>query len=169
MIEVPIGRRAKYGIVSVDPDKLPEHVRDHVWVYGIRQILNDAVSDKDGLSDGDVLKKAQAKYDQLIAGELRKRGESTEPLDPVEAEAWRMAKTIIEKAFRKGGYWPKNGTDKFQAAVDARRLHMRQDPMDAADYIEAWLAAHPDVTKEAKRRVEAAKKAEEDALEGAGL
>lgn len=153
MISVPIGRKGKYGIIEVDRDALPEHVSEHVWVYGIRQILNDAVSDKEGMSDGDVFAKAQAKLDQLMAGELRKRGDSAEPLDPVEAEAYRMAKATIEKALRKGGYWPKNGQDKFQKAVDARRLHMRQEPMDEADFIAQWLERNPGVMKEAERRV----------------
>lgn len=171
MVDIPIGRKGKYGVVTVEREKLPEHIHDHIWLYGIRQILNDAVSDKTDLSDGDVFAKAQAKLDQLYEGIIRTRGIGKEPLDPVEAEAYKMAKEALEKAFRKVGLWPKNGTDKFQRAVDARRLAQHLPEMDEADFIAEWLDKNPDVRKAAERVVKAraVKIDDDDVLGSAGL
>lgn len=173
-IIVPIGRAGKYGTVIVDGGHLNEQVHDYIWLYGIRQVLNDACSDKkDGagnpLTDAEVLALAQAKYDRLVLGELRKRGESAEPLDPVEREAYRLAKDAIIKAFKEKGLWPTKGEDKFQQAVDVRMVNLRMDPMDAGDYIEKWLDANPSVRKRAARIVKERQADGDVTLDAAGI
>jgi hypothetical protein len=47
-ITIPLGRvtdgTAKYGTLNVDTSRFAQHVHDHVYVYGLRQILNDAMT-----------------------------------------------------------------------------------------------------------------------------
>lgn len=172
-IDVPIGRGAKYGHIHCIA-KFPQSVHDYIYLYGLRQVLNDACSDKkDGdknpLPNAEVLALAQAKYDRLVAGELRKRGEASEPLDPVEREAYRLAKDAIIKAFKSKGLWPTKGEDKFQQAVDARMVNLRMEAMDAGDYIEKWLDANPKVRKSAERIVKERQSADDATLDAAGI
>ena len=151
---IAIGRDALYGYVDIDASTLPAHVNEYIYEYGIRQILNDAVSDKNDkygnrLTAKEILAKAQAKYDQLVRGELRARN-AAEPADPVMAEAFKLAKKRLEEAFRAKGLWPAKGDDKFQRAVDARLKSLKKPEMDAAEYITKWLEANPAVVESAK-------------------
>lgn len=158
IINVPLGRGGKFGSMSVDLGKFAPTIHDHVYAYGLRQILNDAMADKtdeDGLPlpPDQIVAKAQKRLDSLYAGELRVRGASAEPLDPVEREAYRMARDAIEKQFRALGLWPAKGTGKFQVAVDARRIATNAEPMAEGDYVAAWLERNPKVMAAAKRIV----------------
>src|SRR5437868_3674708 len=90
--DVPLGRNGKFGSMTVEVERFNAAVHDHVYMYGLRQILNDAMADKtddDGnaLSDEAIVAKAQKRLDTLYSGELRTRRESAEPADPVEREA----------------------------------------------------------------------------------
>lgn len=165
-MKVAIGRDGLYGTIDVTDAVFPPHVTEHIWAYGLRQILNDAVSDKndkDGnrLTDKAILAKAQAKYAQLLRGELRARN-AAEPADPVMAEAFKLAKKRLEEAFRAKGLWPAKGDDKFQRAVDTRLKSLKKSEMDAADYIAKWLEANPAVVESAKVIVAARGEADVD-------
>lgn len=156
---IPLGRGGKYGSIAVDGDRFNDVVRQHIWDYGIRQILNDAMADKtddDGnpLPADQIVAKAEKRLNALYAGELRVRnGSAAEPVDPVEREAFRMARDKIMAQFKSLGIWPAKGPDKFQQAVDARRIATHSEPMLAADYIAAWLDRNPKVLAAAKRIV----------------
>jgi hypothetical protein len=169
-VNVPLGRNGKYGQMLVRIESFAEHIHEHVYSYGLRQILNDAMADKtddDGapLPTDQIVAKAQKRLDALYAGELRVRNGSTaEPIDPVEREAFRMAREKITEQFKNLGIWPKKGTDKFQAAVDARRIATHSEPMLAADYIAAWLERNPKVNAAAKRIVAERAKADESEM-----
>lgn len=170
---VPIGRNGLYGNITADRSKYPEHVLAFIFDYGERQILNDAVSgkeDKEGvrLTNKDIWAKAQAKYDQLVAGDLRKRRESGEPADPVTAEAFKLAKVKIEKALKKHGVWPTKGEDKLQRAIDARMKQLKKEAMSVEEYITTWLEVDVALVDAAKKIV-AEKAALGDVGEVAGL
>jgi hypothetical protein len=156
--DVPLGRGGKYGSMNVELGKFSESVNDYIYSYGLRQILNDAMADKtddDGapLSDEAIVAKAQKRLDTLYSGELRTHRASSEPVDPVEREAYRMAREKIELQFKDLGVWPAKGRDKFQTAVDARRVATGNDPMTANEYIAAWLDRNAKVREAAKRIV----------------
>lgn len=158
MTIVNIGRNGLYGSVDIDQAQFPLHVQSFIYDYGLRQILNDTVSDKtdkDGnpLTAEQIMAKVNAKIEQLKAGELRMRGPAAEPVDPVEREAFRMAKEAITKQFKELKIWPTKGEDKFQQAVDKRCAAVRIDRLEANDYIEKWLAANPKVRKAAEKIV----------------
>lgn len=169
-VTVPLGRGGKYGSIAVDQSRLNETVSQHIWDYGLRQILNDAMADKtddDGapLPTDQIVAKVEKRLAALYAGELRVRnGSAAEPLDPVEREAFRMAREKITEQFKSLGIWPKKGTDKFQQAVDARRIATHSEPMAAADYIAAWLERNPKVNAAAKRIVAERAKADESEM-----
>lgn len=157
-LQIPLGRNARFGQMDVDNTKFSNIVNDHIYLYGLRQILNDAMADKtddDGnaLSDEAIVAKAQKRLDTLYSGELRTHRASSEPADPVEREAFRLAREKIELQFKDLGCWPSKGKDKFQTAVDARRVATANDPMTANEYIEAWLERNPKVRAAAKRIV----------------
>jgi hypothetical protein len=151
---VPIGRNGVYGTITCG-DVFPEHVEVFIREYGLRQILNDAVSqkeDKDGvrLTNAEIFAKAKAKYEQLVAGELRAKRESTEPTDPVEAEAYRIAKSEATTYLKSKGAWPKKGEDKFQVAVSARMKALKKDDMTEVDYLAVWIVQNPTIMDRAK-------------------
>lgn len=157
-VDMPLGRGAKYGTIHVEPGRFSTIVNNHVYLYGLRQILNDAMADKtddDGnaLSDEAIVAKAQRRLNTLYSGELRVPSMSSEPVDPVEREAFRIAREKIELQFKDLDCWPAKGKDKFQTAVDARRVATGNDPMTANEYIAAWLDKNPKVRAAAKRIV----------------
>lgn len=166
-ITVPLGRAAKYGQLAVECDRLPAHVLVYAFEYGVRQVLNDAMAEKkdeDGneLPVDQIVAKAQKRLDNMYAGELRSRRESAEPADPVEAEAWKMAKVEMTALYKKQPQWaqvPKGTKDRFGAVVQLRRAMRHLPEMDVdeavADAIEKFLALpHKDyIRKNAKKIV----------------
>jgi hypothetical protein len=67
-IVVPLGRNGKYGTLTCDCTKFNETVQKHVWEYGLRQCLNDAIASKED-DDGVKLTNEQlvAKADETPA------------------------------------------------------------------------------------------------------
>jgi len=168
-VTVPLGRGGKYGSMAVDVDRFNDTVEQHVYMYGLRQILNDAMADKtddDGntLPTDQIVAKVQKRLDALYAGELRVRnGSAAEPVDPVEREAYRIAREKIEEQMKSIGHWPKKGTDKFGRAVMARIVERKLDHT-VESYIDTWLVANPKVMTAAKRIVAERDKADETAM-----
>lgn len=151
-LNVPLGRGGKYGQLPVDTTRFNATIHNYVYTYGLRQILNDAMADKtddDGkpLPDDQIVAKAQKRLDNMYAGELRAQREASEPVDPVEAECWKMAKAAMTDAYKAIGAWdvPKGTKDRF-AFVIARRREERGlpelEPSAAVkDAVEKFLAA----------------------------
>lgn len=169
---IPLGRAGKYGHLPVDTDRFTDAVREHVFLYGLRQALNDAMADKtdeDGqpLPIDQIAAKAQKRLDTFYAGEIRTRGESPEPIDPVEAEAWKMAKENMIAAYKTIGAWdvPKGTKDRFAFVIARRRAERKLpelEPADAVrDAIEKFLAApaNAHIRKAATRIVQEREKA----------
>lgn len=156
---IPLGRAAKYGYIDVDTTRFTETVHQHVYMYGLRQILNDAIADKTN-DDGEALatealyNKADRRLATLYSGELRVRRESAEPSDPVERIAARMAWERITETVRKFPEYAKTkGKDRIMATLAVRaKARGKADP-DRDTLIAQTLAAHPEITREAQRRV----------------
>jgi hypothetical protein len=168
-VVVPLGRNARFGHFDVSTAGFTQTVHEHIYKYGLRQILNDAMADKtddDGnaLSDEAIVAKAQKRLDTLYSGELRTHRASSEPVDPVEREAFRLARQKIEMLLRNEKLWPVKGRDKFDTAVAARCAAIGRE-MTTEEYIVAWLERNPKVRAEAKRNVAANEKLMADAGE----
>lgn len=92
--------------LTVDPSAFPGNSREHIFAYGLRQLLNDSMSShkaEDLVTDkakAAARKDADERLANLLAGTLRASRES----DPIAAEARRMAGEIIDAALvRKYG------------------------------------------------------------------
>lgn len=154
---IPLGRKGMYGERVIRTADYPENILVHWFMYGTRQSTNDSMADKtddDGnkLSDADIVAKADKRLAAYKLGELRTQRESSEPADPVEREAYRMARERIEAQFRALKIWPAKGRDKFGVAV-ASRAETAGTPTDTNEYIAAWLERNPKVVASAKRIV----------------
>jgi len=101
-MEVSIGKGLK---IEVDRAKFAPEVNDHIWVFGIRQMLADAHAGM-GKDEDDYVNKsrvlAERKLAALYAGELRVNGERGPRLDPVEGEARRIALGQVQAQIRAG-------------------------------------------------------------------
>ncbi len=105
LVQIPLGRAGKFGRLDVETDKFNEIVQKHVYTYGLRQILNDAMADKKD-EDGNIVSinvlvaMAQKRLDTLYSGELRSRRSEIEPLDPIEQEFWVLARHELNAALK---------------------------------------------------------------------
>ena len=101
-MEISIGKGLK---IEVDRAKFTKEVDDHIWVFGIRQMLADAHASM-GKDEDDYVNKsrvlAERKLAALYSGELRVNGERGPRLDPVEGEARRIALGQVQAQIRAG-------------------------------------------------------------------
>jgi hypothetical protein len=167
---IAIGRGGEHGTLDVRWDRVPQMVKDHIAAVYFPQYITDAANSggKDSTGPERVAlanKKLQAMYD----GVIRSRS-AGEPADPVEAEAYRLAKPKIVAALMatpEAKQIPKGTKDRAQWVLDARDEAAGRDPREVDDLVVAFLDAHPDYRKEAKRVVDAKAKlssAELDAI-----
>ena len=98
---------AKTHTLTVDDSKLAEHVREYVFAYGLKQVLNDAGSQ--GKTPEQKFGMAEKKLDALLRGEIAATRES----DPVTARAKAIAKDRLNKAFKAKGMDPAEHVTKF--------------------------------------------------------
>lgn len=106
--------------LEVDVANMPEVSLQHVFNYGLRQLLNDAMA-----SAGDDAAKAEAQAKErlanLMSGTLRASRES----DPVAAEAKRLAYRMIDDALIThygSAKKAKEAEDDYDRAAMARDL-----------------------------------------------
>jgi hypothetical protein len=153
--DVPLGRGGKYGQLTVECERFAYNVHAHVYSYGLRQILNDAIADKtddDGndLSVEQLIAKAQKRLDTLYSGELRSRTAEREPVDPVEAVMHREAKRkITAMAIVTPEYKDTKGMK--DRALETLKLRNSAQTWDEA--IAKYIAAVPGLRKAAERIV----------------
>lgn len=121
---------------TINPADLPAHVVDHVWAYGLRQILNDAAAS--AKTKDEALGMAQKRYDNLLAGTLR--AATGRESDPVRAEAIRIASDKVKKALVAKGH----------KLADVKASQIRELAI-------GLVAKDPAITETAKANVEAAK------------
>lgn len=118
--------------LSVNEGKLPDHVRTHIFEYGLRQKLNDSLSaysangsdHTTATSKADMLKIAGSTLDRLYAGDIR---------------ASRTADTVGRIALR---YALKKVCNVWQAKNKGKDLKdYLTKSADASTYLEANKAA----------------------------
>lgn len=162
-----LGRNGTIGELHVDWAKMPQSVLDHIWsVYSVQHFTDAANSGGKDVPMHERLALAQKKLEADYRGELRARGEANEPVDPVEAEAWKMAKSAMMEAYKALKIEvPKGTKDRFGYIVMQRRAARKLDELPVAeavaDAIEKYLA-HPSnahIRKAAERIVKEREKA----------
>ena len=165
---IPLGRGAKYGVIEVDDSRFNDEVSEYLWLYGIRQVLNDAMAtktDKDGadLSDAEIREKAEKRLLALYEGTLRQRGESVEPLDPVEAVAFGEVRKAITAQLKADGEWkdiPKGTRNVMMFVLNRMLAKNGMLETDEESAIRAILASDPSFMRDAKRVVDSRGKRE---------
>lgn len=165
---IPLGRGAKYGTIDVDDSRFNTEVEEYLWLYGIRQVLNDAMAtktDKDGneLSEPEIRAKAEHRLQALYDGTLRQRGESIEPLDPVEAIAWGEVRKAIISQLKVDGEWkdiPKGTRNVMMFVLNRMMAKAGMPEADEESIITTVLKDDPSFMRDAKRVVDARSKRE---------
>jgi hypothetical protein len=164
---IPLGRNAKYGHADVDVTRFVANVHQHIYDYGLRQLVNDAMADKtddDGnaLPTDQIVAKAQKRLDALYAGDLRvRRAGDAEPADPVEAEIARQVKIMLHEQYMKMGAYkdvPKKTTNRLLWVANHRRTTIHKlEPVDSLQAIvDEYMAKSPKaaaIRREAERTV----------------
>lgn len=143
-----LGRNGAIGTLDVEWSRIPQHILDHIWaVYSVQHFTDAANSGGKDATMADRLALAQKKLEQDYKGELRARGEASEPVDPVENEAWKMAKAAMIEHYKALNAWdaPKGTKDRFAYVIAKRRAErgLPELPADEGvkDAIEKYLAA----------------------------
>lgn len=149
IMQIPLGRAAKYGQLNVELERLPYQVKDYIFEYGLRQVLNDAMAtktDEDGnvLTAEEIVAKAEKRLANLYDGTLRSRSAGdAEPLDPFEAECYRIAIADLQSIFRAGGKFkglPKGTKDQLMFVVNAERAKQGLGEIDRPEMVKLFMA-----------------------------
>lgn len=125
MLHVSIART---HTVDVDESRFTDAVREYIFNYGLKQILNDAGSS--GENPDEKLEMANKKLAAMYDGTVRTSG--AREGDPVKAEANRLAADMVKAAIRRKGkklsdYEPK----AIRAAADTLLAGDRGDAIRA--------------------------------------
>jgi hypothetical protein len=151
-----LGRNGAIGELQVDWSKVPQGVLDHIATVYFPQYITDAANaggkDEDATSR---MARAQKKLDAMYAGLIRTRGEGAEPIDPVEREAFRLAKAELLTRAKGTPEWKNidksiKGDDRLQECLDVRADKVGRERTDWADVIGTMLEKDPEFTKRAK-------------------
>jgi hypothetical protein len=157
---IAIGRNAEHGTLEVAWDQVPQPVLDHIAATYFPQYITDAANSKGADSPSDErMALAQKKLDAMLAGMIRARGESKEPIDLIEAQAYRDALESVRKtllAHPEAKKIPKGTKDRAQWVLDALDAAAKREPREVHDIVMATLEANPDIRKEAARKVKKA-------------
>lgn len=171
---VPLGRNAAFGYLDADVTKFAPNVIQHIFDYGLRQSLNDAIAERKDLSIREIADKAARRLATFYSGELRVRSASGEPFDPVENRAWKIAKAAVRTLAIATPQWKDKkiigdltGDDKLEAVLLARtkminRIKLDEDTTATEYQINRYLTAHPNVREQARIAVEAEQSVEDN-------
>ena len=121
--KIMLGRNGAVGELSVNWTKVPRPVLDHIASVYFSQIFSDAANagGRDE-SPAERLARAQKKLDAIYAGTVRARCEATEPADPVENEAYQIAKAALVKKAKSSPVW--SSVPKDMRKKDAGVVHV---------------------------------------------
>jgi hypothetical protein len=157
---IAIGRNAEHGTLEVAWDKIPQLVKDHIAAVYFPQYITDAANSKGTDSpSSERMALARKKLDAMLAGEIRTRGESKAPVDPIEAQAYRDA---LESCARFCWPIPKPSRSPRGQRIARNGFSMRlmprpgREPREVHDIVMATLEANPDIRTEAARKVKKA-------------
>jgi hypothetical protein len=158
--KIAIGRNAEHGTLEVAWANVPQSVLDHIATVYFPQYITDAANSKgEGSPSSERMALAQKKLDAMLAGVIRTRGESKEPADPIEAQAYRDALESVRKILLKhpeAKKIPKGTKDRAQWVLDALDAAAGTEPREVHDVVLATLEANPDIRKEAARKIKKA-------------
>lgn len=157
---VVLGRNGAIGSLQVEWKRVPQHVLDRIASVYFPQALTDAAN-AGGRDEGpaDRLARAQKKLENMYAGQVRTRGDAAEPVDPVDQEAYQIAKTALVKKAKGSPAWasvPKDMRKKDAGVVHALNLIAAENgepERTLAEWIEAALESKPEIRKSAERIV----------------
>jgi hypothetical protein len=153
---ISVGRNAEHGTLALDWDKVPQHVRDHIAAVYFPQYITDAANSGGKDSTGaDRVALAQKKLQAMYDGVIRSRS-AGEPVDPVEAEAYRIVRPIVTQRLLstpEAKQIPKGTKDRAQWVLDARDAAAGRDPREVDDIVAGLIEADPQYLAEAKRRI----------------
>jgi hypothetical protein len=157
---VMLGRNGAIGSLQVEWSRVPQRVLDHIAGVYFPQYLTDAANaggrDK---TAADRLARAQKKLENMYEGKVRARGEAAEPADPVEQEAYQIAKAALIKKAKGSPVWssvPKDIRKKDDGIVHALNLigaENGEPERTLAEWIEDALERKPEIRKSAERIV----------------
>lgn len=154
---IAIGRNGAHGTLDIAWSAVPQPVLDHIATVYFPQYLTDAANSggKDSTPE-ERLALANKKLAAMYAGEIRTRGDAKEPLDPVEAQAYRDALELVRKqllAAPEAKSIPKGTKDRAQWVLHARDNAAGREAREVHDIVVAMLEANPEFRKEAARKV----------------
>jgi hypothetical protein len=161
-ITIPLGRNGKYGSREIRVADMPTVSHVYAFEYGVRQAVNDAMADKtddegNPLEPEVIVAKADKRIDALMNGTIRQRaGGSAEPLDPVEAEAWKIAKHELAAMVKDVKITGLKGDAALLARINVKRVSRRMEEFeDLTMVVTAYLTGPKgaDVMRRAKRNV----------------
>jgi hypothetical protein len=138
-----LGRNGSIGSLSVDWSRVPQEVLGHIASVYFPQYITDAAN-AGGKNEtaADRLARAQKKLDTMYAGNVRTRVASAEPIDPIDAEAHRMAKAALTKKAKQSPAW--SVVPKKLRKSDAGIVHalngMTAEGDPTRDTIADWVA-----------------------------
>jgi hypothetical protein len=158
--KIAIGRDAAHGTLDVNWDKVAQHVKDHIAGTYFPQYITDRANSGGKDSDSaERLALAKKKLEAMYAGLVRARG-TAEPVDPIEAEAYRLAKAnLIVPRLMATPEWkkcPAGTKDKAQWVLDARDAAAEREPREVIDLVKEAVEANPIYREEARKTVKAA-------------
>ena len=161
VITIPLGRNSVYGTLDIDVARLPSTAREYVFLYGLKQVINDAMAiktDKDGkvLGNDAVAEKALNKRDALYDGTIRMRSESV-AADAYEAEAIREAKRFTIAFLTKKGHMkdiPPKTENRILYAINRYLVSQGKPETTEADYLAAFFAGpNGETVRERARKI----------------
>jgi hypothetical protein len=171
--KVAIGRNAEHGTLALDWDKVPQHVRDHIATVYFPQYITDAANSAGKDATGpERLDLANKKLQAMYAGLIRTRVAASDPVDPVEAEAYRLAKPKVIQLILgapEARQIPKGTKDRAQWVVDARDAAAGREPRTVDDIVAKYLDDNPSYREEAKRVVASKAKLAKAEMKGINL
>jgi hypothetical protein len=157
-----LGRNGVIGTLDVDWSRVPQQVLDHIASVYLPQYLTDSAN-AGGRDEppAERLGRVQKKLEAMYAGQVRVRGEAAaKAADPVEKEAYEMAKAALVKTAKTSAAW--KSVPKALRKGDAGIVHAlnaiaaeKGDPErgSIADWIAHTLELNPEIRKAAERIV----------------
>lgn len=133
---------ARTHMLAIDTTRFNEAVGQYIYMYGLKQILNDAGSA--AKTPEEKLAMAEKKLAAMYEGTVRTAG-SRASVDPVQAEAERMAWEVLSKALRASGKKIKDVTDEAKADLIGKYLAKYPETMEKAKEALAAKANVPTV------------------------
>lgn len=152
---VQLGR---IGKLEIEWSRIPQNILDHIWKVHAPQYFTDAANS--GGKDATAAERtalAQKKLDACYAGELRARMTSQIPVDPFEAECYKIAYNDIIAGLRQ--FWkdvPKGTKDQPTFVINRERAKRGLPATTMHDMIGERLTKHvKDIERRAKENLQA--------------